>query len=68
VSDDLCIRRYCSVCGHNYHTVIASLPGRAVESASMMSLKEIQNAVRTGKLPIDEIEDRSLVFPTATKH
>jgi hypothetical protein len=33
-----------------------------------MSLKEIQNAVRTGKLPIDEIEDRSLVFPTATKH
>lgn len=44
-----------------------SSTGRAVESASMMSLQEIQNAVRTDKLPIDEIEDQSLVFPTATK-
>jgi hypothetical protein len=44
-----------------------SSTGRAVETASIMSLQEIQNAVRTDKLPIDEIEDQSLVFPTATK-
>jgi hypothetical protein len=44
-----------------------SSTGRAVESASIVSLQEIQNAVHTDKLPIDEIEDQSLVFPIATK-
>jgi hypothetical protein len=46
------------------HTV--STVGRA-GTGSMSTLQDMQS-VRAGKLPVDEFDDRSLVFPRESKH
>jgi hypothetical protein len=40
---------------------------RPVGSASMMSLQELHTSVSVNKLPIEDFEDMSLVYSTATK-
>jgi hypothetical protein len=37
-------------------------------TAGMPSLQELQSAADVNKLPIEGLEDRSLVFSTETKH
>ena len=38
-----------------------------VATASMPSLQELQSSASVNKLPVEEFEDYSLVFPTVTK-
>jgi hypothetical protein len=40
---------------------------RPVEPAGLMTLQELHSGARVNKLPIEEFEDQSLVFSTATK-
>jgi hypothetical protein len=41
---------------------------RPVGTAGMPSLQELHSAAGANKLPIEEFEDQSLVYPTVTKH
>jgi hypothetical protein len=41
---------------------------RAFATTGMMPLQEIYAAADVNKLPIEEFEDQSLVFSTASKH
>lgn len=40
---------------------------RPVKPAGMMSLQELHTAAGVNKLPIEDFEDQSLVYSTATK-
>ena len=40
---------------------------RPVGTGAMPSLQELQSAAGVNKLPVEEFEDQSLVFPTARK-
>jgi hypothetical protein len=42
--------------------------GRTVGSAAMATLQEPRTAAGVNKLPIEDFEDMSLVYSTATKH
>jgi hypothetical protein len=42
-------------------------PSLALSSAVMPSLLELHSAVGVNALPVQEIEDQSLVYPTAEK-
>jgi hypothetical protein len=42
-------------------------PSLALSSAAMPSLLELHSAVGVNALPVQEIEDQSLVYPTAEK-
>jgi hypothetical protein len=41
---------------------------RPFVTADVMSLQDLQKAVDVNKLPIQEFEDMSLVFPTTISH
>jgi len=41
---------------------------RAAVTAGMMSVRELHAAAGGNKLPIEEFEDRSLVYSTTTRH
>jgi len=41
--------------------------GHPVEPAGLMTLQEMHSGARVSKLPIEEFEDHSLVYSTATK-
>jgi len=41
--------------------------GHPVEPAGLMTLQEMHSGARANKLPIEEYEDQSLVYSTATK-
>ena len=47
------------------HSAATSRPS---VTAGMMSLQELHAAAGINKLPIEEFEDQSLVYSTATKH
>jgi hypothetical protein len=40
----------------------------ATGTASMPTLQELNGATGTDKLPVEDFEDRSLVYPRETKH
>jgi hypothetical protein len=48
-------------------TVLRSHPPLAIRAAGMTSLQELHSAVDVNKLPIEDFEDMSLVYSTATK-
>ena len=41
--------------------------GHPVEPAGLMALQEMHSGDRVNKLPIEDFEDQSLVYSTATK-
>jgi hypothetical protein len=45
-----------------------SFPTNAVRTAGMPTVQELQSAAGVEKLPVQEFEDRSLVYPRETKH
>jgi hypothetical protein len=51
------------------HTHASHSPSidRPVGTAGMPSLRELQSAAGANKLPIEEFDDRSLVYSTAPK-
>jgi HAMP domain-containing protein len=40
----------------------------AAEASAMMPIREMHAKIDLTKLPVDEFEDQSLVFPTAARH
>ena len=65
-SDYFCFRVYRSNCRCDRHAAARSTELSA-GTAAMPSLQELHTAAGVNKLPIEEFEDMSLVYPTKTK-
>lgn len=44
------------------------LPSAHVQTAAMPAIQELQSGAGVDKLPADDFEDRSLVYPREPKH
>jgi len=65
-TDDPCLRR-CRSNRYSNGNILVHSTKLSAGSATMPSLQELHTAAGVNKLPIEEFEDMSLEYPTATK-